>query len=266
MVSNVLSIAGTDPSGGAGIQADLKAFSACGVYGMAVITAVVAQNTQGVRNFDAMRPQLVADQIDAVFEDVDVHAVKIGMLATREIIDIVADRLVHHRAKNIVLDPVMVAKSGHNLLSPDAVDGIRTRLVPIATLVTPNLPEAAVLLERAEPDNVAEMETCANELVGLGTAWALIKGGHLRDKTAVDVLIGDGEVKHLESPRIATTSDHGTGCTLSAAIASFLPAYSVAEATERAKSYLTNALSAGSTLNVGRPGGRGPVHHFYHWW
>lgn len=266
MVSNVLSIAGTDPSGGAGIQADLKAFSACGAFGMAVVTAVVAQNTQGVRNFDAMRPQLVADQIDAVFEDIDVHAVKIGMLATREIIETVAERLVHHKAKNIVLDPVMVAKSGHHLLSPDAVDAIKTQLVPISTLVTPNLPEAAILLGRAAPDNLAEMESSGRELVRLGSNWALVKGGHLQDQTAVDVLIGDGVMKHLESPRITTTSDHGTGCTLSAAIAAFLPVHSVPEAAERAKSYLTNALAAGSSLNVGRPGGHGPVHHFYHWW
>ena len=179
MIANVLSIAGSDPSGGAGIQADLKTFSALGAYGMAVITALTAQNTQGVRSFQTVDPAFVAEQIDAIFADVRVDAVKIGMVATAEIATAIADRLRHHGARNIVLDPVMVAKSGHHLLREDAVAALRDTLVPMARVITPNLPEAGVLIGAPAPATLADMQRAVRELHRLGPQWVLLKGGHL---------------------------------------------------------------------------------------
>ena len=179
MIANVLSIAGSDPSGGAGIQADLKTFSALGAYGMAVITALTAQNTQGVRSFQTVDPAFVAEQIDAIFADVRVDAVKIGMVATAEIAAAIADRLRHHASRNIVLDPVMVAKSGHHLLREDAVAALRDTLVPMARVITPNLPEAGVLLGEPEPATLADMQRAVRDLHRLGPEWVLLKGGHL---------------------------------------------------------------------------------------
>ncbi|VBF83564.1 bifunctional hydroxymethylpyrimidine kinase/phosphomethylpyrimidine kinase [Burkholderia pseudomallei] len=265
MIANVLTIAGTDPTGGAGIQADLKAFSAMRAYGMAAITAVVAQNTTGVRSFRALDPAFVADQIDAVFDDVAVHAVKIGMIATAAIAEAVAAALARHRAAPVVLDPVMVAKSGDRLLDPDAVDAIRDELVPISTLITPNLPEAGVLLGRSEPRTLAEMHAAAAELHALGSRWVLLKGGHLAGERSVDVLRGPAAATvELSSPRVATNNDHGTGCTLSAAIAALLPSHSVEDSVCQAKAYLSDALAASGELEVGR--GHGPVHHFHALW
>ncbi|AHI67888.1 bifunctional hydroxymethylpyrimidine kinase/phosphomethylpyrimidine kinase [Burkholderia thailandensis] len=265
MIANVLTIAGTDPTGGAGIQADLKAFSAMRAYGMAAITAVVAQNTAGVRGFRALDPAFVADQIDAVFDDVAVHAVKIGMIATAPIAEAVAAALVRHRPAPVVLDPVMVAKSGDRLLDPDAVDAIRDKLVPIATLITPNLPEAGVLLGRGEPRTLAEMHAAAAELHTLGSRWVLLKGGHLPGERSVDVLRGPAAATvELSAPRVATKNDHGTGCTLSAAIAALLPRHSVEDSVCRAKAYLSDALAASGQLDVGH--GHGPVHHFHALW
>lgn len=265
MIPNVLSIAGTDPTGGAGIHADLKTFSAQGAYGMAVITAVVAQNTQGVRSFVTLEPDFVADQIDAVFEDVRVDAVKIGMVATAAIAEAIAGRLTHHRAQRIVLDPVMIAKSGHALLRPDAIAAIRDRLVPLSTIITPNLPEAAVLLG-AEPDwTHAEMQRRAKELLRLGPEWVLLKGGHLEGSSeSTDILLGSGGSFEFSAPRLTTKNDHGTGCTLSAAIAALLPRYGMEESVRRAKAYLTGALAASDQLNVGH--GHGPLHHFHALW
>ncbi|HKD77225.1 MAG TPA: bifunctional hydroxymethylpyrimidine kinase/phosphomethylpyrimidine kinase, partial [Ktedonobacterales bacterium] len=177
MIANALSIAGSDPSGGAGIQADLKAFSALGAYGMAVITALTAQNTQGVRSFQVIDPSFVAEQIDAIFADLRVDAVKIGMVATAEIAAVIADRLRHYAVRNIVLDPVMVAKSGHHLLRDDAVAALRDTLVPIARVITPNLPEAGVLLGGTEPATLADMHRAVRELHRLGPEWVLLKGG-----------------------------------------------------------------------------------------
>ncbi|MEW9805554.1 bifunctional hydroxymethylpyrimidine kinase/phosphomethylpyrimidine kinase [Mesorhizobium marinum] len=264
-VANVLTIAGTDPSGGAGIQADIKTFSALGAYATSAITAVVAQNTQGVRSYVALEPEFVAEQIDAVFDDVRIDAVKIGMVANAGIAEAIAGSLGRHRAANVVLDPVMVAKSGHHLLDPAAVDAVRGLLVPLATVITPNLPEAAVLLG-TEPDwSLGEMRLRAVELHRLGSRWVLLKGGHMEDpETSIDILHGESATIELSAPRIKTKNDHGTGCTLSAAIAALLPSNTVEESVGQAKSYLQGALAASGTLEVGH--GHGPLHHFHRLW
>ncbi|MGF1276481.1 bifunctional hydroxymethylpyrimidine kinase/phosphomethylpyrimidine kinase [Acetobacter pasteurianus] len=266
MIANVLSIAGTDPTGGAGIHADIKAFSAMGAYGMAAITAVVAQNTQGVRSFVALDPQFVGEQIDSVFGDVRVDAVKIGMVPNIGIAEVIAERLHHHGAKNIVLDPVMVAKSGDHLLESSAVSTIRDLLVPLATLITPNLPEAGVLLNANPVWTLDEMRLRVKELAKLGSEWVLLKGGHLEGSNqSVDLLYGpDEKIIEFAAPRIHTRNDHGTGCTLSAAIAALLPSKSVEESVREAKAYLHGALAASNTLDVGH--GHGPLHHFHHLW
>jgi hydroxymethylpyrimidine/phosphomethylpyrimidine kinase len=264
MIANVLTIAGSDPSGGAGIQADLKAFSALGAYGMAAITALTAQNTQGVRSFQTVDPGFVAEQIDAIFADVRVDAVKIGMVATAEIATAVADRLRHHAMRNIVLDPVMVAKSGHHLLRDDAVAALRETLVPIAGVITPNLPEAGVLLGGPVPATLADMRHVVRELHRLGSQWVLLKGGHLTEGNSTDLLFDGTTITELPGRRIETRNTHGTGCTLSAAIAALLPRLGMVEAVREAKAYLTAAIAASDRLTVGS--GHGPVHHFHALW
>jgi|SRR5690606_134840 len=262
MIANVLSIAGTDPTGGAGIHADIKTFSANGAYAMAAITAVVAQNTQAVRAVVALEPDFVGEQIDAVFEDVRVDAVKIGMVANAEIAEVIAERLRHHGATNIVLDPVMVAKSGDCLLDPDAVSAVRELLVPLATVITPNLPEAGVLLD-VEPEwTLAEMRARVGDLRKLGPEWVLLKGGHLEGSVeSIDLLHGPSGTVELSAGRIQTRNDHGTGCTLSAAIAALLPTHSMEDSVRAAKNYMHGALAASAELDVGH--GHGPLHHFY---
>ena len=267
MIANVLTIAGTDPSGGAGISADLKTFSALGVYGMAAITAVVAQNTMGVRSFQPLEPAFVADQIDAVFDDVAVAAVKIGMVATAGIAEAVAECLSRRPDCPVVLDPVMVAKSGDLLLKPDAIAAIREKLVPLATIITPNLSEAAVLLDGQTPDTVEAMQALLPALHALGPQWVMLKGGNLPEsasKDSIDFLYGKGTVMKLAAPRIKTGNVHGTGCTLSAAIAAFMTRLPVPESVEKAKDYLTKALAESDKLDVGH--GHGPVHHFHSIW
>ena len=265
MIANVLTIAGTDPSGGAGIQADIKTFSALGAYACSAITAVVAQNTQGVRDFVALEPGFVARQIDAVFEDVRIDAVKIGMIANAGIAKAVADRLRAHRARNVVLDPVMVAKSGHALLDPAAVTAVRELLVPLATLITPNLPEAAVLLGREDMWTAETMRAALPELLALGSRWVLLKGGHLPGSAdSTDLLAGPEGTTAFAAPRIATTNDHGTGCTLSSAVTALLPGRGMVESVGAAKAYLQGALAAAGALDVGH--GHGPVHHFHGLW
>lgn len=270
-IPNVLTIAGTDPSGGAGIQADLKAFSAAGAYGMSVITAVVAQNTQGVRAFQALDPDFVFDQAAAVFEDVQVDAVKIGMVANAGIIEAITKALDTYTDKAtcpVVLDPVMVAKSGDSLLDADTEGALRDQLVPRSTLITPNLPEASVLLGLDEEmSKLDQMQEHADDLLKLGCDWVLLKGGHLEGHTSelsTDILIGPDKRIELTAPRIATTNDHGTGCTLSAAIAARLPRMDMESAVREAKEYLTAALKHADQLNVGH--GHGPVHHFHNLW
>jgi hydroxymethylpyrimidine/phosphomethylpyrimidine kinase len=264
VIPNALTIAGSDPSGGAGIQADLKTFSALGIYGASVITALTAQNTQGVRGFTVVDPDFVAAQIDAVFDDLRIDAVKIGMVATAAIASVVADRLRHYAPRHVVLDPVMVAKSGDRLLQDDAIAAIRAQLLPLATVITPNLPEAAVLCGETTPRSLAAMHHTVRALHALGARAVLLKGGALDSADSPDLLFDGHDVIALPARRIVTRNTHGTGCTLSAAIAALLPRYALPEAARRAKAYLTAALAASDRLTVGS--GRGPVHHFHALW
>ncbi|MCS7276826.1 MAG: bifunctional hydroxymethylpyrimidine kinase/phosphomethylpyrimidine kinase [Dehalococcoidia bacterium] len=258
----VMTIAGSDSGGGAGIQADLKTFAALGVYGTTAITAITAQNTVGVTAVFELPPDMVAAQIDAIVEDMGADAVKTGMLASSPIIEAVADRLRHHRLSNVVVDPVMVAKSGHPLLLPEAVDALRRLLLPLATVVTPNLPEAETLVGRALKGE-EEMEAAARQIADMGARAVVIKGGHLPGDEAVDLLYWQGRFYRFASPRLATVSTHGTGCTFASAIAAHLAkGLEVPEAVSRAKDYLTQALRHAYPLGHGH----GPVHHFWRWW
>ena len=262
-----LTIAGSDSSGGAGIQADLKTFSALGCYGMSALTALTAQNTRGVVGVHPVPPAFIAEQIDAVLDDVGADAIKIGMVHSADAISAVADRLRAHQAERVVVDPVMVATSGDRLLRDDAVDALRTELLPLATVVTPNLPEARVLLGAASIDRLEQMESACRELAEMGPQAVLLKGGHLPGERSIDVLYersGD-VVVHLDAERIDTRNTHGTGCVLSSAIAAYLArGESVEDSAERAKSYMTAAIAAGARFQLGH--GHGPVHHFFDVW
>lgn len=264
MIYNVLSIAGTDPSGGAGISADLKTFSALGVYGTAVITAVVAQNTRGVDAVQQLSGEFVEQQLVTLLDDVRIDAVKVGMLGTVDVVQAVASVLKRYELPYVVLDPVMVAKSGDRLLAADAVRALREDLLPVCDLVTPNLPEAADLLGEEEAADEAEMHAQLERLTEL-TRGALLKGGHLQGVSSVDLLYMDGKFTRLAAPRITTTNTHGTGCTLSAAIAALRPQHSDwTTAVALAKGYLTGAIAASGQLDVGS--GHGPTHHFHSVW
>lgn len=261
-----LTIAGSDSGGGAGIQADLKTFAALGCYGMSVITALTAQNTVAVKSIHPVPPEFIAEQIDAVMEDIGVDAVKIGMLHSTDVIETVAERLRHYNINTIVLDPVMVAQSGDKLLRDDAIEALKATLIPLATVITPNIPEASVLLGHPV-ETAADMEAASRELGALGAAAVLLKGGHLKDEQSVDFLtIKDDDSLHkFEAERIDTKNTHGTGCTLSSAIAGHLARdYSIFESVRRAKDYITNALRHGAEHELGQ--GHGPVHHFYNLW
>jgi hydroxymethylpyrimidine/phosphomethylpyrimidine kinase len=265
MTRTALTIAGSDSGGGAGIQADLKTFSALGVYGMSAITALTAQNTQAVTGILPVEPAFIAAQIDAVFEDIRVDAVKLGMLGGPAAIEAVAGRLRHWKPRWIVLDPVMVAKSGDKLLPDDAVAALKSELLPLASIVTPNLPEAAVLLGEEPVTGRRQMPAVAARLQGLGVANVLLKGGHLADGESSDVLLHGGELLWQRGPRIATTNTHGTGCTLSAAIAAGLASgLPLPDAVGRAKAYIAGAIEAADRLGIGH--GHGPVHHFFQTW
>jgi hydroxymethylpyrimidine/phosphomethylpyrimidine kinase len=265
MTAIALTIAGSDSSGGAGIQADLKTFAALGVYGATVITALTAQNTQGVTAIHDVPAEFIAAQIDAVFSDLDVAAVKIGMLSQVDVIEDVAAGLIRHKASNVVLDPVMVATSGARLLAPDAIEALRSALIRRALVVTPNLPEAAALTGASLARNEAEMEVQAREILSLGARHVLIKGGHGEGADSVDLLIGQGEVLRLSANRIATKNTHGTGCTLSAAIAAGLAkGLDLVAAVRAAKTYVTAAIAAADQLQIGH--GHGPLHHFHDQW
>ncbi|MCY9782589.1 bifunctional hydroxymethylpyrimidine kinase/phosphomethylpyrimidine kinase [Nocardiopsis sp. EMB25] len=263
---NIVSIAGSDPSGGAGIQADLKAFSAHGTYGMTVITALTAQSTRGVTGVHGVPVDFVTQQMDTLFTDATVHAVKVGMLATAEITEAVADAIVRHELPNVVVDPVMVAKSGDRLLESSAVKALRTLLLPHADLITPNLPEAADLLGEPEAADLATMRAQAGRLLELGPRRVLLKGGHLAGEESVDVLVSrDAEPVEFRARRMATRNTHGTGCTLSSSIAALLPRRpDAATAIADAKAYLTEAIRRADEVDAG--GGQGPVHHFHPWW
>ncbi|MDQ6838277.1 MAG: bifunctional hydroxymethylpyrimidine kinase/phosphomethylpyrimidine kinase [Actinomycetota bacterium] len=264
-VAHVVSIAGTDPSGGAGIQADLKTFSALGAYGMAVVTALVAQTTTGVTAVEGVTPGFVTAQIDTLLGDVRVDAVKIGMLADAGVVTAVAAALRRWQPPHVVVDPVMVATSGDRLLDPDAVDALRNDLLPLADLITPNVAEAAVLAGGDPVKSLAAAEVQARDLANRLATRVLLKGGHLGGPTSVDVLVEDSAVRTFSAPRVETANTHGTGCTLSSAIAALRPRSATwAEAVDGAKAYLTAALAASELLQVGH--GHGPVHHFWAWW
>ncbi|WP_229729339.1 bifunctional hydroxymethylpyrimidine kinase/phosphomethylpyrimidine kinase [Agaricicola taiwanensis] len=260
-----VTIAGSDSSGGAGIQADLKTFSALGVYGASVIVALTAQNTRGVTAIHPVPPAFVAEQIDAVFTDLDVAAVKIGMLGNAELIETVADGVSRHGARNIVLDPVMVAATGARLLEESAIVAVRDRLMPLTNLVTPNLMEAAALLDAPLALEEREMAVQAERLRSYGARAVLIKGGHGQGPNSVDVFAAKERARHFTSPRIDTMNTHGTGCTLSSAIAAGLAkGLPLEDAIEMAKRFVTEAIRCSGELAVGQ--GYGPVHHFHALW
>ena len=264
MTSIALTIAGSDSGGGAGIQADLKTFSALGVYGASVITALTAQNTRAVTRVEPASPAMIAAQIAAVFDDLDIRAVKLGMLGGVDAIRTVAAGLAD-RDVPLVLDPVMIAKSGDALLPGDAVATLRDALLPMASLLTPNLPEAARLLDTAPAPDEAAMQDQGRALMRLGAGAVLMKGGHGSGETCTDLLITTGGTLRLTAPRRATRNTHGTGCTLSAAIAAGLAqGMDMAQAVTRAHAYLQGAIAAADSLHIGQ--GHGPVHHFHALW
>jgi hydroxymethylpyrimidine/phosphomethylpyrimidine kinase len=257
-----LTIAGSDSSGGAGIQADLKTFTALGVYGASVVTALTAQNTRGVQGVHAVPAAFVAAQLDSVLSDLAVDAIKTGMLADAAIVETVAGALRAGLQRPLVVDPVMVATSGDVLLRPEAVGAVKGSLVPLATVITPNLAEAAVLLGCGTATSVAEMREQARALLELGCRAVLLKGGHGAGDEAVDMLADASGLEAFASPRIATPHTHGTGCTLSAAIAGLLAqGAGLAEAVRRAKAFVWHGLQAGRSLGVGS--GCGPVDHLF---
>jgi len=265
MTAIAITIAGSDSGGGAGIQADLKTFSALGVYGASVITALTALNTIGVQGIHDVPHSFVTQQIDSVFSDLTVNAVKIGMLSQPAVIEAVAEGLVRHEATQVVLDPVMVAASGDRLLAPRAVDALRRVLLPMARLVTPNLPEAAALLD--EPLAQEEQAMCrqAERILALGPQAVLVKGGHGTGHESTDVLMDQQGMRRFAAPRIDTRNTHGTGCTLSSAIAAGLAkGLSLDDAVAAAKSFIHAAIAASDQLEIGR--GHGPVHHFRATW
>lgn len=260
--ARVLTIAGSDSGGGAGIQADLKTFSALGCYGMTAITAITAQNTRGVTGIHGIPPEMLRAQIDAVVEDIGVDAVKIGMLHSPEVVQVVADAILRHGLPNVVLDPVMVATSGDRLIAEETVGTLVRALFPLAAVVTPNLDEAGWLLGRAIADESA-LDAAATDLLALGARAVLLKGGHLPGDRVVDVLALPGDERHrLEAARIVTHNGHGTGCTLSSAIAAHLAlCQPLAQAVRLARQYILGAIAAGADVRTGH--GHGPLNHGY---
>jgi hydroxymethylpyrimidine/phosphomethylpyrimidine kinase len=257
-----LTIAGSDSSGGAGIQADLKTFAAFGVYGASVLTALTAHNTQGVAGIHPVPADFVTAQIDAVFGDLDVKAVKIGMVSQRAVIEAIAAGLQRWTPKHIVLDPVMVATSGDRLLAPDAIEALVTKLIPRASLITPNLPEAAALLDEQIASSETQIESQGKRLLAMGCGAVLIKGGHGKGAESIDYLCREAGVVALAAARIATKNTHGTGCSLSSAIAAGLAKGDDLEtAVRNAKTWVTAAIAAADRLSVGH--GHGPIHHFH---
>ncbi|MDR3213903.1 MAG: bifunctional hydroxymethylpyrimidine kinase/phosphomethylpyrimidine kinase [Azoarcus sp.] len=270
---NIVSIAGIDPSGGAGMFADLKTFSALGAYGCGIVAALTAQNTQGTTNTHVPPTDFLRQQIDTLLDDVAIHAAKIGMLGSAAIAAAVAERLAHWQAANVVLDPVMIAKSGDILLNRAAVGIMREVLFPLALIVTPNLPEAGELLGERMANSVREMYSVARRLRDLlphnSERWVLLKGGHLPGDELVDLLFNGDRMIELFSRRIDTQNTHGTGCTLSSAIAALLPKNAgqpnpVEAAVRDARAYLLHAIAAADSLDIGH--GHGPVHHFHALW
>lgn len=257
-MKKVLTIAGSDSCGGAGIQADIKTFSAHGLFGMSVITAVTAQNTQGVLAVQDISPELIQKQIEAIFDDISVDAVKIGMVSITDTIKTIAETLSRYPVKNLVVDPVMVSKSGYHLLQPEAKEALIRHLLPMAKVVTPNIPEAEVITGM-KIGNLEDMKKAAVRVYQMKPEYVLVKGGHLGEE-AIDLLYDGEEFKYYHSRRVNTRNTHGTGCTLSSAIASNLAKeMSVADAIEAAKAYITVAIE--QSFSIGK--GVGPTYHFY---
>lgn len=259
MMKNVLAIAGSDSSGGAGIQADLKTFSAHGVFGMTVITAVTAQNTSRVIDVQDISPDMIGKQIDAIFEDINVDVVKIGMVSKIESIKVIAERLREYKPKIIVLDPVMISKSGYALLKPDAIKTLISELLPLSTVVTPNAPEAEKI-SGIKIKTMPDMKRAAKIIHDMGAENVLVKGGHIEGSHSTDFLFDGKSFNVYESEYIKTKNTHGTGCTLSSAIASNLAlGMDIVSAVDNAKKYITSAIM--HSLAIGK--GNGPTHHFY---
>lgn len=259
----VLTIAGSDSGGGAGIQADIKAMSATGSFACSVITAITSQNTQGVSAIFPIPLDHVESQLDAVFTDLNIVAVKVGMLADSNIIKVVARKIKQYQPKCLVIDPVMVATSGDLLLEESAISTLKSELLPLADIITPNLPEGAALTGSPVPETEAQMKAMIAELRSLGAKAVLLKGGHLeKDENSNDLLITEESAKLISAKRFPTKNTHGTGCTLSSAIASYLAqGNDLHAAVALGKQYITKAIQHADELNVGQ--GRGPVHHFY---
>jgi hydroxymethylpyrimidine/phosphomethylpyrimidine kinase len=257
-----LTIAGSDSSGGAGIQADLKTFAALGVFGASAITALTAQNTRGVTGIHAVPAEFVTAQIDAVFADLEVGAVKIGMVAQAASIDAITAALSRWAPRHIVLDPVMVATSGDRLLAPEAIDALRKSLMPLASVITPNLPEAAALLDEPVAASETEIESQGRRLLALGCRAVLIKGGHGEGAESIDYLVDANTTIALAAPRVATSNTHGTGCSLSSAVAAGLArGEDLERAVRNAKTWISTAIAAADRFSVGH--GHGPIHHFH---
>lgn len=260
-IYKALTIAGSDSGAGAGIQADLKTFASLGVYGTSVITAITAQNTVGVTQLLDLPPELVAAQIDAVIKDIGTHALKTGMLSNAAIIEVVAAKIKEYHLENLVVDPVMVAKSGDLLLRRDAIEALRSCLLPLAATVTPNLPEATELTG-IQVSNEREIKEAAKRILGMGAKSVVVKGGH-RKGPATDLFYDGKKFRELKAPRVRTQNTHGTGCTFSAAIAANLAkGDSLEKAVLQAKRYITQAIRKGFAIGSGHS----PVHHFYHFW
>ena len=258
----MLSIAGSDPSGGAGIQADLKTFAANGVYGMAAITALTVQNTVGVQGIHLVPAKFVSSQIEAIFSDIAVSSAKVGMVGNAEIAEGVGTTLAKYRNLISVVDPVMVAKGGSPLLDKKAIQAVKDNLIPLATIVTPNLPEAAILLGSSIAKSEEDMVYQGKALLNLGPKSILMKGGHSEGITSNDLLVTENNYVWFKEKRINTKNTHGTGCTLSSSIASFLAKdFSVEESVSKAKKFVTNAIRNSEKLSVGK--GHGPTNHFY---
>jgi len=261
VIRKALTIAGSDSGAGAGIQADLKTFAALGVYGTSAITAITAQNTVGVTQVLALNPKLVGAQIDAVIDDIGAHALKTGMLANAAIIDVVAKKIGERRLKNIVVDPVMVATSGDLLIEKMAVAALRTKLIPLANVVTPNIAEAEELTGMTLRTSEDTREA-ARQIIKMGAKTVVIKGGHLKGP-ALDLFYDGKKFTALNTPRIRTKNTHGTGCTFSAAIAAYLAkGEKIDSAVALAKKYITRALQSSFTIGAGHS----PVHHFHQFW
>ena len=259
----LLIIAGSDSGGGAGIQADIKSAGACGAYSSTVITALTAQNTLGVKAIEGVSPQMIAAQMEAVLEDIGADAIKIGMLHSKEVIEVIASQLKAYKCQNIVLDPVMVATSGDRLLQEEAMQALMETMIPLADVITPNIPEMELLLGQSLTKATA-FSDYAKALADKFKVSVLLKAGHLQGKTSVDILFNykTQQITELSSPRVDTKNTHGTGCSLSSALGSYLAqGFSLEEAAKKAKTFIYQALKAGRDYTLGK--GSGPVHHFF---